>query len=145
MLHLYALFEEYIHILYICAVYIRLGVHPVCMGGTGFPAGRTMVDSCRLGGVSYPPHTHTNFCSACYTGCKLKHAWCLHCGGGSASSKSKGDVIIMKKRLISFLLALSMMLSLVPAGAFAAEVQNLVSARKPSTARRLPAGVWNRA
>ena len=48
----------------------------------------------------------------------------------------------MKKRLISFLLALSMML---PAGAVAAEVQNLVSARKPSTARRLPAGVWNRA
>ena len=31
----------------------------------------------------------------------------------------------MKKRLISFLLALSMMLSLVPAGAFAASVQNL--------------------
>ena len=31
----------------------------------------------------------------------------------------------MKKRLISFLLALSMMLSLVPAGAFAAAVQNL--------------------
>jgi len=51
----------------------------------------------------------------------------------------------MKKRLISFLLALSMMLSLVPVGAVAAEVQNLVSARKPSTARRLPAGVWNRA
>ena len=57
MLHLYALFEEYIHILCICAVYIRPGVHPVFMGGTGFPAGRTMVDSCRLGGVSYPP-TH---------------------------------------------------------------------------------------
>ena len=90
-------------------------------------------------------HPHTNFCSACYTGCKLKYAWCLHYGGDSASSKSKGDVIIMKKRLISFLLALSMMLSLVPAGAVAAEVQNLVSARKPSTARRLPAGVWNRA
>ena len=49
----------------------------------------------------------------------------------------------MKKRLISFLLTLSMMLSLVPAGAVAAEVQNLVSAQKPSTARRLPAGVWN--
>ena len=31
----------------------------------------------------------------------------------------------MKKRLISFLLAVSMMLSLVPAGAFAASVQNL--------------------
>ena len=52
----------------------------------------------------------------------------------------------MKKRLISFLLALSMMLGLVPAGAVAATaVRNLVSARKPSTARRLPAGVWNRA
>ena len=51
----------------------------------------------------------------------------------------------MKKRLISFLLAVSMMLGLVPAGAVAAEVQNLVSAQKPSTARRLPAGVWNRA
>lgn len=37
------------------AASIRPGVHPVCMGGTGFPAGRTMVDSCRLGGVSYPP------------------------------------------------------------------------------------------
>ena len=58
MLHLYALFEEYIHILCNTAVSIRLGVHPVCMGGTGFPAGRTMVDSCRLGGVSYPPPTH---------------------------------------------------------------------------------------
>ena len=51
----------------------------------------------------------------------------------------------METRLTALLLALSMMLSLVPAGAVAAEVQNLVSARKPSTARRLPAGVWNRA
>ena len=49
------------------------------------------------------------------------------------------------KKVFAMILALSMMLSLVPAGAVAAEVQNLVSARKPSTARRLPAGVWNRA
>ena len=41
----------------------------------------------------------------------------------------------MKKRLISFLLALSMMLSLVPAGAVAAEVQNLVSIDSQKAAR----------
>ena len=35
MLHLYALFEEYIHILCIYTVYIRPCVHPVCMGGGG--------------------------------------------------------------------------------------------------------------
>ena len=141
------IFMRYLKNIFIFYAFAQYIFGPVCIPYSwAAPAFRQGAQwSIHVVWVAFHTPPHTNFCSACYTGCKLKYAWCLHCGGDSASSKSKGDVIIMKKRLISFLLAVSMMLSLVPAGAVAAEVQNLVSARKPSTARRLPAGVWNRA